>query len=271
VKQSKPETKSLTEAVSKRILRDIEHQILSGAWRPGYRIPFEHQLMLEYDCSRMTVYKVMSALSTRGLVTRKRRAGTFVAAPQIEQSLLEIRDFEKQAQLAGLSYRYELLERKIAPVNNAEAEKLDLPVGHKAVKIRALHRINELPMALERRVINPHAVPSALDESFKDVAPGAWLLKEVPWTEAEHLIGALSADKATAKLLEIPEGSACLVLDRHTWRSGMPVTEVRLIHPGERYHFVGRFQPMLGRSTGNGKKRTLSRVAMTRALHLTRG
>ncbi|QIG46646.1 histidine utilization repressor [Nordella sp. HKS 07] len=270
VKRRKPQSKPVSGAVSERILRDIEHHILSGIWAPGHRIPFEHELMIEYDCSRMTVHKVISALSTRGLVTRRRRAGTFVSAPQIEQSLLELRDFETQARLAGLLYRYELIERKIAPANELEAKSLDLPVGHKAIKIRALHRINELPVALEQRVINPHAIPSALEESFEDVAPGTWLLKMVPWTEAEHLIGAMPADKATAKLLQVAEGSACLVLDRHTWRSGMPVTEVRLIHPGDRYHFIGRFQPMAaGAVNRNGKERK-TKGGITRALHLMR-
>mgnify|MGYP002714813616 FL=1 len=41
----------------KRIRLDIETRILTGEWPPGHRIPFEHQLMARYRCSRMTVNK----------------------------------------------------------------------------------------------------------------------------------------------------------------------------------------------------------------------
>ena len=51
-------------------------QDLVGHWPPGHRVPFEHELMETYSCSRMTVNKVMSALADAGLVVRRRRAGT---------------------------------------------------------------------------------------------------------------------------------------------------------------------------------------------------
>ena len=46
-----------------RIRDDIEARIMSGDWPPGHRIPFEHELMAEYGCSRMTVNKVLSTLA----------------------------------------------------------------------------------------------------------------------------------------------------------------------------------------------------------------
>src|SRR3712207_3704118 len=84
-------------SIHQRILHDIEQRILAGTWPPGHRIPYEYELAAEYGCSRMTVNKVMSALSSRGLILRRRRAGTVVAAPQMEQSVLEIRDFAREA------------------------------------------------------------------------------------------------------------------------------------------------------------------------------
>lgn len=232
------------EPISERILRDIEGRILSGVWSPGQRIPYEHELMMEYSCSRMTVNKAMSALSARGLITRRRRAGSFVAAPQIEQSIFEIRDFAKEAELNGVSYRYELIDRKITAVREGEEDRGHLAPGTEVVMLRGLHWFKDVPVALEVRLISLAAVPKARNETFQSVAPGTWLLSEIPWTEAEHLIRAVSADAKTAKLLQITKGAACLCLERHTWKSGTPITEVRLLHPGERYHFIGRFQPM---------------------------
>jgi len=45
----------MTVPLHQRIRTDIEAKILSGAWGPGFRLPFEHELMTEYGCARMTV------------------------------------------------------------------------------------------------------------------------------------------------------------------------------------------------------------------------
>lgn len=233
-------------SMHKRILYDIERRMVSGEWPPGYRIPYEHELTVEYGCSRMTVNKVMSALSSRGLVVRRRRAGTFVAAPQMEQSVLEIRDFAKEAVQIGLSYRYELLDRWVGKMERSatSTSRATLFEGTNVLRLSGLHHFDTIPIALEMRAINLDAVPQAHDESFAEVAPGTWLLEQVPWTEAEHVIRAIPADAKTARLLQTTKGAACLVLERYTWLGGVPITEVQLVHPGERYHFFGKFQPM---------------------------
>ena len=66
----------------KRIRADIEKRILTGEWPPGHRIPFEHELMARYGCSRMTVNKALSELAQADLIERRRRAGSFVRRPQ---------------------------------------------------------------------------------------------------------------------------------------------------------------------------------------------
>ena len=59
-----------------RIRKGIESRILSGELKPGDRIPFEHELMEQYSCSRMTVNKAVIELVNRGLIVRRRRAGS---------------------------------------------------------------------------------------------------------------------------------------------------------------------------------------------------
>jgi GntR family histidine utilization transcriptional repressor len=223
------------DSIHQRILRDVEDRILSGEWPPGHRIPYEHELMVKYGCSRMTVNKVMSALAARGLITRRRRAGSFVAAPEIEQSVLDIHDFAAEAERRGVAYRYELLSREVREGEDGSAGEV--------LSLSGLHRFNGVPVALEARRINLEAVPGAREQAFEELAPGTWLLQQVPWSEAEHVIRAVPADAATAEALDISKDSACLVLERHTWQAGVPITDVRLTHPGERYHFVGRFRP----------------------------
>ena len=83
-----PEAYPLVE----RILADISERILSGAWAPRHRIPFEHELVVDYGCARATVSKALTALSRAGLIERRRRAGSFVAHPHIQSPVLDVPD-----------------------------------------------------------------------------------------------------------------------------------------------------------------------------------
>lgn len=86
-------------------------------------------------------------------------------------------------------------------------------------------------------------MPEALAQPFDTIAPGSWLLRNVPWTRAEHRISASSADPAQARCLQVADGAACLVIDRHTWRGDQPVTYVRQLFLGGSYDLIARFAP----------------------------
>jgi GntR family histidine utilization transcriptional repressor len=229
-----------------RIRRDIEANILSGAWPPGHRIPFEHALMQEYGCSRMTVNKAISALAAAGLIVRRRHTGSTVAAPGGERAMMEIQNLAEEAARLGQPYRHEIISRRPCAAGDEEAAIPGLRRGTKLLHVICRHWIADRPHALEDRLIALPQAPAAAKESFADIPPGTWLLRSVPWSEAEHVIRAHGADKATAGLLDMPEGGACLALDRRTWNAGRLVTAVTLTYPGERHRFVGRFSPTGG-------------------------
>lgn len=221
-----------------RIRRDVERRILSGEWKPGDRIPFEHELMVDYDCSRMTVNKALSALSAAGLIERRRRAGSFVAPQHVDMAALAIPDIRAEIEGRGAAYALRLLERSIAP---AEPDG-DAPFAPETslLRLSCVHLSDGRPFAAEDRRINLSAVPQAADVDFNAVAPGSWLLGNVPWTEAESRITARLAggDGAT---LRIPPGDACLMLERRTWRSKTPITAVRQLFPATGFSLLARF------------------------------
>ena len=75
----------LSGALHAQIRRDIEARIMSGEWKPGDRIPYEHQLMASYGCSRMTVNRALRMLMEVGLIESRRRAGTARAGRVADQ------------------------------------------------------------------------------------------------------------------------------------------------------------------------------------------
>ena len=103
-----------------RIRADIENRILEGAWPPGHRIPFEHELMERYGCSRMTVNKALTELVKRGLIERRRKSGSYVTFPQVQSAVMEIHDVKLEVQSLGLDYSFRLDERKIRKVEGRD-------------------------------------------------------------------------------------------------------------------------------------------------------
>lgn len=233
-------------SIAARIRSDIENRILSGAWPPGSRIPYEHELMAQYGCSRMTVSKVLGAMSARGLIVRRKRAGSFVASPATERSILRIEDFADMAVRARQTYQHRVLHRQDRTASAPERAALDLPARARVLDIRTLHLLDRVPVALEERLVVLGTVPDAAGETFAEAPPGTWLLRHVPWTEAEHVISALNATPSLSELLAIGPGDACLTLHRRTWLQGALVTDVRLTYPASRYSFSGRFSPGRG-------------------------
>ncbi|MGX5803905.1 histidine utilization repressor [Bradyrhizobium sp. Arg314] len=235
-----------TISLHQRILSDIREKILSGAWAPGHRIPFEHELTAHYNCSRMTVNKALSQLAKAGLIERRRRSGSFVRQPQSQAAVLELHDIRIEVEALRLPYRYERLERLKRRSGAEDRALLGLSASGPVLALEGLHFAGERPFALEQRLINLSAVAEAGEEEFVDIAPGPWLIGRVPWSEAEHRIRAMAADDTVADVLDIDPGAPCLVVERRTWSAEHPVTHVRFIYPAESHTLVARFTPSQG-------------------------
>jgi GntR family histidine utilization transcriptional repressor len=240
-------TRECPLSLHQKIRGDIERRILSGEWQPGRRIPFEHELMKQYQCARMTVNKAVASLVETGLIVRRKRAGSFVAEPRIHSVILEIPDIQADVAARGETYSLKLLSRRQRKA--LREEERTLAGKGELLILRCLHLANGRPFALEDRQISLIAVPEAREVDFATEPPGTWLLGHVAWTQAEHRIVAINADGAMAAKLEIPVGAACLAVERRTWRGNEHITHVRQIFPGDRYDLVARFAPSRANQT----------------------
>lgn len=222
-----------------RICMDIETRIMSGTWEAGHRIPPEHELMADYGCSRMTVNKAMSALAERGLIERRKRAGSFVAIPAVHRATLDIPDISAEIERRGLGYGMDIIDRAERAATIDDRAQLAMETGQ-VLAITCLHRAGGRPFALEQRLINLKLVPMARMVDFTRESPGRWLLGHVPWTDARHRITAIAADGPVACRLALDDGSPCLSIERWTWRTAERITYVRQIHPGD-HELTARF------------------------------
>ncbi|PCJ82122.1 MAG: histidine utilization repressor, partial [Hyphomicrobiales bacterium] len=202
--KNKPTLKS-SEPVSlhHRILNEVQENIVSGKWQPGFRIPNETAMAEEYGCSRMTVNKALTQLTRAGLLVRTRKGGTRVKAPKSLSAALEITNIEKEVEDAGKEYSYRLLSDEVREPTPNDVKHFNGMKSDKIRELTCLHCANGRPFCFEERIINMDAVPEIVDVTFEKLAPGAWLLQKVPWNTAEHQITACLATDIVADILGI--------------------------------------------------------------------
>jgi GntR family transcriptional regulator, histidine utilization repressor len=232
-------------ALHDRIRSDFEARILAGKLMPGDRLPIEYDLMAEYDCSRMTVNKALSALVAAGLIERRKRAGTFVALPRAHSMVLDVPDLAAETRGRGQTYEYRQLKRILRAANRGSEDERQLSGGGRLLQLDGLHVADGSPLAVERRLVSVTAVPKIVDAAFGEAPPGTWLLQHIPWTEAETRISAVPASASIAKLLKVPVDTACLCIDRQTWRKAERITHVQQTFRGDAYDLVARFGPSI--------------------------
>ena len=67
----------------------LEHEIISGRWEPGLRLPSEHDFCRHFHVSRTTLRQALSRLEQEGLISRHKGRGTFVEGTRPRSWLLQ--------------------------------------------------------------------------------------------------------------------------------------------------------------------------------------
>lgn len=226
-----------------QIRRAIARKIMSGAWGPGSRIPAEISMATRFGTSRMTVAKAIQMLAKEGIVERHRKIGTIVAIRAQERPVFEIWDVADIVHQMGRAYSYRLLSCAFVGEDPGARAKLGAGKSTQMLRMQSLHLADGVPFQYEERLVNVDAAPGITCQPLESVGPSTWLLAHVPWTEAEHIVSAIEADKFVAGALDIKLGAACLLVERHTWNEDVPVTFVSLWHHGAAHRLIGRFKP----------------------------
>ncbi len=220
----------------------IKQRISSGAWRPGDPVPSEAALMQQFGISRMTVNRALRELAGEGMVTRIQGSGTRVAELHRISSTLTIRDIHEEVVERGHVHATRVLVVEQVRATAALAQSLGVRTGMKVFHTVLIHLENGIPIQHEDRYVNPAAAPDFLKTDFTRTTPTHHLLAHAPLTEASYSIEACLPSEAEAKELGIKRGDPCLAMMRRTVSGAHVASVARLVYPGTRYSFAGKFQ-----------------------------
>lgn len=231
-----------TEPLYQQVKSYIADKIFTGELTPGGRVPSENEIVRTFGVSRMTANRALTELTTEGLLTRVHGKGTFVAQTQTTGHLLKVRSIAEEVKERGHAYRFDVLkhELEIPPVEISDWMSLER--GDQAYRTEIVHRENEVPLQLERRLVSLKAAPSYRTIDLTQFTPSEFLLQNVPLQRVEHKVRAVMPTRKVADALAIDRDIPCLLLERKTWSRDTPVSYVELYHRGDQYALSDSFR-----------------------------
>jgi GntR family histidine utilization transcriptional repressor len=210
-------------------------------------MPSEAELVAQFGVSRMTVNRALRELTSEGLVRRVQGVGTFAAELHRVSSTLTIRNLQEEIAERGHVHHAEVHVQRAEAAPRLLAEQLGLAEGAPVFHTLIVHFDNGAALQCEDRYVNPAAAPDYLAQDYTLTTPTRYLLDVAPMWDAQYTIEAAAPTAQEARLLGLPRGEPCLVIVRRTLfgqvADQVPITLVRLVHPGARYRLQGAFSP----------------------------
>jgi GntR family transcriptional regulator len=221
----------------------LRGQIESDFIRPGDALPSERDLCTILGASRVTVRKSIELLIDEGLLTRRQGSGTFVTQ-RIQAPGSFLSSFSEEASGRGETSETRWISKLLDSPTEEEARLLELPVGAQVARISRVRKAGGEPLAIENAVIPAEMLPE-LDQLRNSLYRALEKRGNRPMS-GEQKIRAGLARPAEAKLLDIPEHSEILRIERLTRRAdGRPVELTRSSYRGERYEFLSELRGSL--------------------------
>jgi GntR family transcriptional regulator len=204
----------------------LEHEIVSGRWEPGIRLPSELELCSHFGVSRTTLRQALSRLEQEGLVSRHKGRGTFVEGTRPRSWLLQSSAgfFQEEVERMGRQVTSRVRRVERGPLPGWACGALALQPGSVGLTLErvrlvdglvAMYVVNHLPERFADAVLS-----LGEDESLYQ------RLREHHGLEAaggRRVVEALPAEELLAKLLEVAPRTPLVFVESVAWdSSGQP-------------------------------------------------
>lgn len=208
----------------------ITRSLQGGEWKPGEPIPSETELAARFKVSQGTVRKAIDELATENLLVRRQGKGTFVATHAEEKVQFRfLRLIPDEGEAGNMPRRFLDCRRQRAPADVAKA--LEIKSGEPVVQVRRLLYFRDRPVVLDDIWLVGAQFKGLTAERLSELRAPLYRLFEsefgVRMIRAEEKIRAVAASGPSAELLEVPEGTPLLSVERLSYTYGNKPVEWR--------------------------------------------
>lgn len=221
-----------------RIERAIASAVQDGALAPGTVFPPEPDLAEQLGLSRQTINLALTGLARRGLLTRRRGVGTFVAEPIVEQPLGQLYSFIRTLTAQGLSPSTRLLGSRVT-IDDVASPLLSGNRDGLVYEVSRLRLIDGSPLVFEELYLPlPCGERMPTERLASEILYD--LLTEICGlvvSHAEETLRPVTVERTEAALLGIAPGDAAFLVERTSYAGDRPVELRRSLIRGDRYRF----------------------------------
>jgi GntR family transcriptional regulator len=217
--QESPTFSPLYRQIKGLILQALE----GGEWRPGEAIPSEVELASRFNVSQGTVRKAIDEMAAENLLVRRQGKGTFVASHS------DPRAFFRFLRLAALNgeigaSRSVPLECWRAKAGQEAARVLGLQLADPIIVVRRVLELADRPVVVDEIYLPGETFSGLSLDMLKEWQGSLYSLFEsrfgVRMVRAEERLRAVAADRTSAELLRVAEGSPLLSVERISYSYG---------------------------------------------------
>jgi GntR family transcriptional regulator len=215
-----------------------------GEWKPGESIPSEMELASRYRVSQGTVRKAIDELASENLLLRRQGKGTFVATHAQQQ--VQYRFLKLVPDQAGFGDRgpaqRQIIDCKRSRAAADVARTLGLRAGDPVLQVRRVLSFANKPVILEDLWLPGAPFKGLTADRLAQNRGAMYALFEtefgVRMVRAEEKIRAVLPDTAQASLLQIPEGTPLLSVERVAFTyHDVPMELRRGLYLTESHHY----------------------------------
>lgn len=234
-----------TGTAYQRIATDLLDAIAKGSYGVGDRLPTEAELCEQFRVSRFTVRAALAQLERKGVVRRRPRVGTQVAALPTGKSY--------EVAVGSLSQLLSFLDvTTVRPLDSEEiaadaalAAELHCPAGQRWLRVRTLRTPagSDVPISWTEYYFQPRFAP-VLKQLGRKPGPVYPLLEkrfDVSIASIEQEIGACLLDRKVATAVSAKAGGAALrVIHRMMSATDGALYCTLSLYPADRFRYVQR-------------------------------
>ncbi len=191
----------------------LMHEIETGAYTEGERLPPEPELCERFGVSRITVRRAVADLERLGFVRRQQGRGTFVSPRKQVIGTMAVSGFADKVVGDGAK-ESRIMRAEVVPADEKRAARLDVPVGDPIFRLVRVFALDHTPLAIDDSRYSLTRYPG-FDELIREGTSTYQVLREVygvEFSEMDREIGVGFTTPQTAAWLQRPERDPLIVI-----------------------------------------------------------
>jgi GntR family transcriptional regulator len=227
------------------ISQKLRDRVISGQYKPGDQLPSEHQLMSEFEVSRITARRAIANLTQQGLVVVQQGKGVFVASQQkVTHSLSGSLLLEANMAQQGVSIAVQTLVFELVSVPVEVEEILQSSIAYFQKKVLLF---NGVPGCVDITYIVPELGKTYAKELKQKLTLAVLEQYGINTETIDAVIECTQADDETSEQLEVPLGHPLIVYQHTAYTTGnCAIVHGKSISRGDRLCYsvqINRIEP----------------------------